>query len=71
MKSINIPDKISHIGMSAFWGCSGLTELTIPDHVTNIESTAFYGCQNVTKRICQLLYRICDASCTRGCRRSI
>ena len=37
------------IGSSAFYGCSGLTEVTIPNSVTSIGRRAFYGCSGLTE----------------------
>ncbi|MDE6760055.1 MAG: leucine-rich repeat domain-containing protein [Lachnospiraceae bacterium] len=49
---LKIPDtidnkKVTSIGDSAFWLCSGLTSVTIPDSVTSIGYGAFSGCDNV------------------------
>ena len=47
---VNIPEfvtyegntyKVTSIGESAFWGCSGLTSVTIPNSVTSIGERAF------------------------------
>jgi len=35
---------ITHIGNSAFRGCTSLTRITIPNTVTDIGHSAFYGC---------------------------
>ena len=44
-----IPNSVTNIGASAFYGCSGLTgSLTIPSSVTSIGSSAFYGCSGLT-----------------------
>ncbi len=43
-----IPDSVTSIGGSAFWGCSSLTSITIPDSVTTIESGAFWNCTSLT-----------------------
>ena len=51
--AVHIPEKLNYdgitysvtsIGESAFYRCSGLTELTIPNSVTSIGDEAFYGC---------------------------
>ncbi|MCM1093363.1 MAG: leucine-rich repeat domain-containing protein [Lachnospiraceae bacterium] len=41
---IVIPNSVTSIGSSAFWGCSGLTSVTIPSSVTSIDIFAFEGC---------------------------
>ena len=43
-----IPNDVTSIGGSAFFGCTSLKSVTIPDSVTSIESTAFYGCTGLT-----------------------
>ena len=39
-----IPDSVTSIGATAFYGCTGLTSITIPDSVTSIGYYAFAGC---------------------------
>ena len=36
------------LGDYAFWGCSGLTNLTLPSGVTSIGNSAFSGCSGLT-----------------------
>ena len=43
-----IPDSVTSIGSSAFYGCTSLTSITIPDSVTSIGQEAFYGCTSLT-----------------------
>ena len=47
-KNTVIPNVVSSIGFSAFYGCSGLTSIEIPDSVTEIDWYAFYGCSGLT-----------------------
>ena len=39
---------VTSIGVSVFYGCSGLTSVTIPDSVTRIEDYAFSYCTGLT-----------------------
>ena len=48
-KSTLIPNSVSAIKEYAFWGCSGLINLTIPDAVTSIGDDAFYCCSSLSK----------------------
>ena len=48
VQNVIIPDGVTSIGDSAFYGCSSLTSITIPDSVTSIGYSAFYGCSSLT-----------------------
>ncbi len=48
VKSVTIPDSVTSIGTSVFYGCSSLTAITIPDSVTSICGSAFRGCRSLT-----------------------
>ena len=43
-----IPNGVTSIGIMAFSGCSGLTNITIPDSVMSIGDYAFDGCEGLT-----------------------
>ena len=44
---MTISDSVKEIGCSAFWGCSGLTDVVIPRDVIRVESEAFYLCSSL------------------------
>lgn len=43
-----IPASVTSIGDSAFYDCTGLTNVTIPDSVTSIGESVFEGCSSLT-----------------------
>lgn len=43
-----IPENVTSIGSSVFWGCSALTSVTVPEGVTSIGANAFYQCRDMT-----------------------
>lgn len=45
-----IPDGVATIGSSAFWGCSGLTNVTIPASVSAIGNTSFSSCEKPDRK---------------------
>ena len=47
-KNSIIPNSLTRIGSSAFYGCTGLSSVTIPNTVTSIGDFAFYGCKDLT-----------------------
>ena len=46
-----IPNSVTSIGNSAFYGCSGLTSVMIPDSVTSIGVSAFSRCDSLASVI--------------------
>ena len=40
-KNTTIPNSVTSIGNSAFFGCTGLSSVTIPNSVTSIGNSAF------------------------------
>ena len=49
LTSVTIPDSVTEIGSSAFWGCTSLASVTIPDSVKTIGNSAFHGCTSLTR----------------------
>ena len=45
IKTIQIPDTVTYIGMDAFNGCTGLTKINIPSALEYIGDDALKGCQ--------------------------
>lgn len=50
---ITIPESISQIGYSQFYGCKTLTSVTILGDLTEIGSHAFENCDNLQTVVCQ------------------
>ncbi len=46
--SYTVPNGVTTIGKSAFWGCTKLTSVTIPNGVTTINRLAFERCSKLT-----------------------
>ena len=49
IKSVVIGYGVTSIISDAFWGCTGLSEVSIPNSVTKIKSAAFWGCSSLTE----------------------
>ena len=47
LKKVVLPEGLTTIGATAFYGCEKLSEITIPSSVTRIGSSAFYDCKNI------------------------
>ncbi len=67
-----IPNSVTTIGDSAFWGCDSLTSINIPNSVKTIGDLAFLGCKSLTtinipnsvKTIGNLAFRNCKSLTT-------
>ena len=46
---MTIPNTVTSIGNSAFYGCTSLEKIELPDSVTSIGDSAFYGCTGFEK----------------------
>ena len=44
-----LPDEVTDINQSAFYGCNGLTSIEIGSGVTNLEWGMFFGCENLSE----------------------
>lgn len=69
LKSVEIADGLTFIGMDTFNGCSSLTDVAIPDSVTIIKACAFESCSALEEIVIpDSVTRICTEA-FRGCRK--
>ncbi len=67
IKTSVIPDTVDTIGMYAFLGCEGLTELTIPEGVRTIETYAFAECTKLTEVVIPETVELISSGAFYGC----
>lgn len=48
LKIIKLPQRLRHLGYSAFRGCTNLVSLSIPQGISTIESFTFYKCESLS-----------------------
>ncbi len=67
IRSVVLPDGLTHIGTLAFYNCTELTHISMPDSVVSIGNHAFYGCTSLlTVKLSQKLESI-GTSAFREC----
>ena len=66
-KNTSIPNSVTSIGNSVFYGCSSLTSVTIPNSVTSIGNSAFENCTNLTELTIGNGVTFIDYDTFRGC----
>lgn len=47
LKTVEVPDNVTEIGIFAFADCTKLERVTLPDSIKEIRMGAFYDCQNL------------------------
>ena len=62
-----IPNSVTSIGSSAFFGCINLRSVIIPNSVTSIRDNAFSGCSSLTEIIIPDLVETIGSSAFSGC----
>ena len=48
LRKITLPESVTYIGKSAFYGCKALQSVTIPKNVKRIEFATFQGCGSLS-----------------------
>ena len=59
-----IPESVTSIGSSAFYGCTSLTSIDIPKSVTSIGTWAFCDCSSLTSIVCKAVATAIGSSYT-------
>lgn len=48
LTAVSVPDTVTRIGTSLFYGCSSLKSAVLPGHIAAIPNSTFYGCTSLT-----------------------
>ena len=67
IKSYVIPNSVTSIGDSAFWGCRSLSDIVIPSSVTSIGDCAFWDCSSLADIIIPSSVTSIGDSAFEGC----
>lgn len=67
IKNVVFEKGVTCIGSYAFYGCTGLTEITLPETLTEILDHAFEGCTGITVIIIPAKVTTIGASAFKGC----
>ena len=67
IKSYVIPNSVTSIGDSAFWGCRSLSDIVIPSSVTSIGDCAFWDCSSLSDIIVPSSVTSIGDSAFEGC----
>lgn len=65
--SIEIPNTVKSIGMSAFYGCANLSSVVIPEGVNEIGYSAFHNCISLTDIIIPNGVSVVESQVFYGC----
>lgn len=68
IKQLVLPEKLTHVGILAFYDCSRLTIVDIPDSVKSIGEFAFASCENIQMLDLSDNLRIIGNDAFHGCR---
>ena len=48
LTTLSMPNSVTYVGESAFWGCSGLTSVTLSSNLAELSSNVFRDCVGLT-----------------------